>query len=116
ALNCGACGVLCENSTICEAGVCRCPDGLDSCDGTCVDKNASRYHCGSCGIECADDESCLQGSCQAPPAESACSEIPTGVDIRRVALYQGVEIDLVTGGTPVAPGERAADVIRGRDA
>lgn len=115
-LNCGACGALCENSTFCEAGVCRCPDGLTSCDGTCVDTITSRFHCGACGVECNQDESCFQGSCQAPPSDSLCSAVPVEVGIQRVALYQGVELDLIAAGAPVAPSDRPVDVIRGRDA
>lgn len=67
-------------------------------------------------MECASGESCFQGSCQAPPSGTSCVEVPTNLDIHRVALYQGVEVDLVLGGTLTAPGERAVGVVRGRDA
>lgn len=116
ALNCGACGAICENSTFCVAGECTCPEGLISCDGTCVDSETSRFHCGGCGIECTGTDSCLGGTCQAPPVDSACTSVPTGVGIRRVALYQGVEVDLVTNGAPVDLNSRTVDVVRGRDA
>lgn len=45
-----------------------------------------------------------------------CTEVPTGVGIRRVALYQGVEVDLIANGSPVDFNQRSVDVVRGRDA
>lgn len=115
-LNCGACGALCENSTFCEEGECRCPEGLASCDGTCVDLEASRFHCGDCGTKCGETESCVAGSCEPPPPDAECIEVPIGVGIRRVALYQGVEVDLIQSGSPTPLNQRTVGVVRGRDA
>jgi hypothetical protein len=38
-------------------------EGLDACDGTCVDWTADGTNCGGCGVTCGVQEACLAGSC-----------------------------------------------------
>ncbi|MBK8479943.1 MAG: hypothetical protein IPL40_02025 [Proteobacteria bacterium] len=44
-------------------GTCRCPSGLEACDGRCIDINSDGAHCGRCGAPCAPGSVCVGGSC-----------------------------------------------------
>jgi len=74
--NCGACGVVCEDGTRCEAGECTdpCDSGLELCGELCVDVGADPDHCGECDNECAFDELCHDGGCvfECPPPTVDC--------------------------------------------
>jgi hypothetical protein len=49
-----------------------CPgDGLEECDGECINVNSNAAHCGTCGNDCAEDPQntqCVEPSCE----QSAC--------------------------------------------
>ncbi|RLB53341.1 MAG: hypothetical protein DRJ42_12275, partial [Deltaproteobacteria bacterium] len=72
---CGACDVDCASSglSLCgpegESFVCTsdCPDGLDSCGGTCADLQTDLYRCGACDAPCFRDLhgilECRDGAC-----------------------------------------------------
>jgi hypothetical protein len=115
ASNCGACGQICGNGKACNQGSCDCPTGLTDCDGTCVDLESSRYHCGECGNTCETNESCTQGVCVTDSAEG-CDGPARFIDITQVALYQGVEVPLFSGPSPVPVPSRPVDIVAGRDA
>lgn len=55
-----------------------CPEGLVTCDDTCVDILTDAVHCGECGITCAPDQRCEQGVCvDAQPSAASNDEAPT---------------------------------------
>lgn len=58
-----------------DEGLC-CPDGQDSCDGTCVDVATDPDHCGGCGQGCAESDSCSNGECRVTYS-SYCAEFST---------------------------------------
>ena len=49
----------------CLDGVCACADGLERCDGACVDPGGDWQHCGGCGLVCRGQ--CVQGMCAKCP-------------------------------------------------
>lgn len=53
--NCGACGRVCDEGTVCTSGRCaaRCDDWFLLCGGRCVDANRDPMNCGRCGRRCA---------------------------------------------------------------
>lgn len=53
--NCGACGRICDEGTVCTSGRCaaRCDDWFLLCGGRCVDANRDPMNCGRCGRRCA---------------------------------------------------------------
>lgn len=50
--NCGACGNVCPGNQPCVLGACGCPDGLEACNGLCVDTSSNEGHCGACNDPC----------------------------------------------------------------
>ena len=63
--NCGACGMACPSSFVCNAAKCTlaCQNGLVDCSGTCVSTQSDRSNCGACGKACAPGEVCSNGAC-----------------------------------------------------
>ena len=64
--NCGACGTVCPENQICNAGVCAaitCQGGLTPCDDTCVDLQTDPKNCGACNTFC-ESRTCSQAQCQ----------------------------------------------------
>ena len=63
--NCGACGTLCSQGTVCYAGECAtsCGGGTLQCGQSCVDPNVDRDNCGGCGIRCPNGEACVAEAC-----------------------------------------------------
>ena len=61
--HCGGCGVVCEVGQVCDAGSCRCRDGLTRCGSECVDSEIDPLHCGACDNDCGEGNRCKQGSC-----------------------------------------------------
>ncbi len=108
ARNCGECGRICLGATECFEGecvrfcddgcdrftelceqveyddVCLCREGLDDCDGLCVDLRTDSDHCGACfnvcpeGHVCGDSE-CTEATCE--EFEDACPDSCTNLDI-----------------------------------
>lgn len=112
--NCGTCGNACSGSRTCEEGACSCVEGLTECGEICADTQVSPQNCGECGNACAGYESCVEGTCIFD--DDSCGGGPTAISISRVALYQGVEVDLFKEGQWVAPESRSSPVIAGRRA
>jgi hypothetical protein len=66
-----ACGSLA--GAVCQQGICRCPDGLTNCDGTCVDTATDETNCGTCGDTCLAGQTCVNGACECPAGTEPCS-------------------------------------------
>src|SRR6185312_11711833 len=63
--NCGSCGNVCIQSTVCFDGACTtsCGGGTLQCGQSCVDTNIDRDNCGACGATCPSGEACVAGAC-----------------------------------------------------
>jgi hypothetical protein len=76
--NCGECGNECNNGLQCCQGGCMnlqtsddacgdcettCGEGRTCCGGSCVDTQRNNDHCGTCGERCGDGRTCCGGSC-----------------------------------------------------
>ncbi len=68
-LNCGACGVKCNDDQYCRllAGPnCKCRPPAVACTGTCRDRSSDPNACGDCGTVCPSSApACAKGSCAA---------------------------------------------------
>ncbi len=53
----------CRKDQVCEAGVCRCKEGLTECGDLCVDLASDPDNCGECGRRCPDGAVCSGGEC-----------------------------------------------------
>ena len=74
-LNCGGCGIVCENGATCQSGSCvapiDCQPGTADCNGDPIDKcevrlDSDANNCGACGVVCSFDHafpSCILGGC-----------------------------------------------------
>jgi hypothetical protein len=81
--HCGACNRRCGAINVvatCDAGQCKCSDGMDPCFGTlCPGLNNNKYYCGSCNNVCRDDQACEGGSCKdCGPGEMGCWTVEEG--------------------------------------
>lgn len=63
--NCGACGVACQATEVCQASACACQPGTERCNGTCVVLETDPRNCGACGNACAAGQVCEQRQCKA---------------------------------------------------
>jgi hypothetical protein len=65
--NCGACGNVCPQGTVCFAGDCAtsCGGGTLQCGQSCVDPKVDRDNCGGCGAKCPSGEACVGATCSA---------------------------------------------------
>ena len=63
--NCGACGLACQEGTVCSAGVCGqgCSGGAALCSGACVDIATDPMNCGACNNVCDAGQVCSSGTC-----------------------------------------------------
>jgi Putative metal-binding motif/Stigma-specific protein, Stig1 len=62
--NCGACGNVCAQGSVCTAGKCSCPNGLMDCGGSCADLRSDPNNCGMCGMGCGPNSTCSQSVCR----------------------------------------------------
>jgi Stigma-specific protein, Stig1 len=83
--NCGVCGNQCESSfaarSVCAAGACACPSGLDACTfgdhRACISLAADRDNCGRCGNSCsafAQGATCAGGACACGAGKARCKD------------------------------------------
>jgi len=65
AMNCGACGTVCQAGSQCVAGVCQvtCGTGQTLCAGACKTIVSDPANCGACGVACP--AVCAAGVCAA---------------------------------------------------
>ena len=54
--NCGTCGNACADGQACVDGQCGCPNGLEYCNGFCLDFSDDDANCGACNAECVDPD------------------------------------------------------------
>lgn len=73
--NCGACGVSCGSSQVCQQGRCmaKCSFGETNCPDGCFNLSYNAQHCGTCGNTCPVGLACNRSICT-PPDTTA---IPT---------------------------------------
>jgi hypothetical protein len=68
-LNCGVCGLACQQSQVCVLGVCQCQAGALACGASCIVPQTDPTNCGGCvgdgGISCGANQVCEEGQCQA---------------------------------------------------
>jgi hypothetical protein len=65
-LNCGGCGLGCQDGAICIDSICTCPGTQVTCDGACTDTTSDAANCGGCGLSCPGLEgatACVDSSC-----------------------------------------------------
>jgi hypothetical protein len=68
--NCGACGVSCGSSMVCQGGRCsvQCHTGETQCFDGCHNLSFDAQNCGTCGNACSAGLSCNRSVCApAPP-------------------------------------------------
>jgi hypothetical protein len=61
--NCGACGNTCPEGGACIDGTCKCPDGFQDFEGTCVSDETAEWICSAEANNCREDEICAYGMC-----------------------------------------------------
>jgi hypothetical protein len=66
--NCGACGVACTSSQICQMGEClrKCSVGETRCFDGCHDLFYDAQNCGTCGNACPVGLTCNKSVCSPP--------------------------------------------------
>jgi len=87
--NCGSCGNICQNGTICSGSKCVCPENSVLFEGKCVNNDNSQYktcgntlidsstnedHCGTCDNKCKDSEKCSSGTCVCKEGYAKCDD------------------------------------------
>ena len=83
--NCGGCGKVCPDGSVCRKGVCEtqcpppsclppCPPGLAFCNGMCAVTAIDPSNCGACGRTCPSGQVCVNGQCTTtcPPGQTFC--------------------------------------------
>lgn len=82
--HCGACNQPCDDTEICDDGICGCPqsntDGdagatsnWQHCGLQCADLLSSALHCGQCYQPCIRSQLCINGSCGCPSTYLTCN-------------------------------------------
>lgn len=96
--NCGACGVVCGQTEICSAGLCKsaCPNGRAACNGNCVDLSINNANCGACGVACSAAQSCVNGACACGSGTTVCG--PLCVNLATDADHCGTCTNTCPGG------------------
>jgi hypothetical protein len=66
--NCGACGVACSSSQVCQMGECmrKCSAGETRCFDGCHDLFYDAQNCGTCGNSCPVGLTCNKSVCSLP--------------------------------------------------
>lgn len=72
ARNCGRCEELCRSGTICDRGVCTCPDGKALCGSVCFDLENDSKNCGGCGRACSGGSICAGAKCRCGASGDPC--------------------------------------------
>jgi Stigma-specific protein, Stig1 len=81
--NCGACGVACQTSQVCQDSACICQSGATDCNGQCVVLATDPNNCGACGKACAADELCESQTDAGVANGSACvKDCSVGTQVR----------------------------------
>ena len=64
-LNCGKCGVPCLDGQACHDNQCveTCPEGEESCAGSCPDLTLDAENCGECQHVCTTQDASMTGVC-----------------------------------------------------
>ena len=65
-LNCGECGFVCSEDTVCSDSECVCPDDFTLCGEICVDTTSDAEFCGNCDTACREGRVCADSSCVCP--------------------------------------------------
>jgi hypothetical protein len=73
-INCGGCGMPCEDDEICDGGTCISCGAIGRCQNECADIMSDTAHCGGCFQDCQTGAECIAGSCVCPAAGSACDD------------------------------------------
>ena len=75
--NCGSCGTVCPDNTVCSSGRCVCLPNFANCDG--ISSNGceenlltSSLNCGFCKNTCPQNRGCSLGTCSCQPNFSDC--------------------------------------------
>lgn len=73
--HCGGCGIVCNDSSVCQAGKCVCAAGRVACDGICTNVQTDIQHCGACNKNCSAGQTCQDGSCLCATGRSSCDGV-----------------------------------------
>ncbi len=81
--NCGACGNVCGNATVCVNGRCTsscdvpgqtiCPPAVADLGPYCTNLATDIWNCGTCGNRCSSDQVCDRGGCVTPQPQTCSS-------------------------------------------
>jgi hypothetical protein len=71
--NCGACGQVCHESSVCNNGACLCPTGQMFCTNRCTDLRNDPDHCDGCNQRCLAPANGMRG-CQNGDCIYTCNE------------------------------------------
>jgi Stigma-specific protein, Stig1 len=63
--NCGACGHVCADGSVCSQGACAasCGASTTQCGAACVNVKTDPQHCGGCDASCSAGDTCDGGTC-----------------------------------------------------
>jgi hypothetical protein len=72
-VNCGACGLRCNEGEICQNGTCVCSATVCAIVALCTTLQNTPGACGSCDNACDNDQACVAGACQCRAGLTVCS-------------------------------------------
>jgi len=83
-----SCGHWCQESDLCQRGLCvqECGQGLSPCDGWCLNLNIDPENCGECDKQCASGKVCTGGECASEcdgtlvDCEGTCADLDSNPD------------------------------------